>query len=185
MTQENLNPPDHPSHVHIIVGNINGNSKKGNREERRNNINCNVFRDNPVKPDFIALQDDVRQVDVKSFINTLNAKWPGSEYRDVPERGKTRMLTWSKTAYKENTEGLLYDSNKWKRQIKNEEELFNSCKESQELLRQRCRFGVFTTATSEQNVIIMSYHGQWRKKRPKTVKLDVKTREAIFLSTII
>src|SRR5215471_9077309 len=98
MTQETQNIPSHPSHVHIIIGNINGNSKKGKREERRSILNHNVFQNNPEKPDFIALQDDVRRVDVKSFIDTLNAKWPQSEYRDIPERGKTRMKRSKLTA---------------------------------------------------------------------------------------
>jgi hypothetical protein len=161
---------DASSKVNIVVGNING-EKNAGRGHRRDLIIANVIRRSPVKPDFLALQDGVRGIDVKEFVDALNQKWPGSSYCDVPLlRGEASNAARNKgqlcSTYRDNREALLYDKILWERATEHDG-FFQACSAiSQTLLNTRCRIGFFKEVSSGNDVVVVSYHGeQWKPKK--------------------
>lgn len=164
--------------VNMIVGNINGKENTG-RGIRRDIIIANVIRRSSIKPDFLALQDGVRGVDVREFVDALNQKWPGSSYSDVPllapkPKNARRKKSQLCSTYKDNQEALLYDKNLWERATKHDA-FFQVCAEvSQKLLNKRCRLGFFKEVSSGNDVVVVSYHGeQWTPKKDKKDKEEM------------
>jgi hypothetical protein len=192
MTLETNAVNNDPSEIYIVIGNINGEVSKG-RPARRKLVIENVLKASKRQPDFLAFQDGVKLIDVREFKQALNETWSptNSNYCDIVESGKRfPQVTTASGVYKNNNEALLYDAKCWERLIEKEDSLYTSCANgSRMLLRDRCRFGIFKNAFSESKMIVVSYHGRRRKKKPKEgsmeEKHDLAKRELDLLSIIL
>jgi len=170
-------PP--PVEVHFVMQNLNGSTSRG-RPERRSQVAAYLSR-SEVKPDFLALQDGVRWVDVGHFIQVLNQRYPGSEYDHIADRwvGEVRSKSVKPTAlYEENREGLVYDSSVWERLETGDAFLRRKDFERyKELLSQRFRAGKLRHRATGHVIFVVSYHGRRRRQRNKYEELTEKIRE--------
>jgi hypothetical protein len=168
-----------PFEVNIVVGNINGRLSKG-RGVRRDLIVSNVLQSPSSKPDFLAFQDGVQPIDIRTFVAALNERWPGSKYSHVPVLGDGTEPS------KTNKEALLYDTNLWERATKSEESFYKACTDiSLELLHARSRVGIFEQQSSENKLVVVSYHGATKSsKKEKDPFSTAEKKEAIFKSNL-
>ena len=168
-----------PVEVHFIVQNLNGSTSRG-RQERRAQMAKYLARIE-VKPDFLALQDGVRWVDVGHFIHVLNKRHTGSEYEHVADRwvGNSRSKSVKPTAlYSENQEGLIYNSSVWER-LKTDDDFLRpkDFEKHKDLLSRRFRAGKFRHRLTSHVTFVVSYHGRRRRQKRNRDELTEELRE--------
>ena len=181
-TEQSMSIAPSPTEIHFTVQNINGYESKG-RSERRSYMET-FLRRAQWKPDFLALQDGVRWVDLYKFIKALDERYPGSRYDHIAEKwvGNIRKKGVKPTAlYKDNREALLYDDVVWE-PLENDEGFLRQKEfdKYQDLLSCRFRAGKFRHRKNKDVVFVVSYHGRWRKGKKKNMEIKLETREKCF-----
>ena len=183
--QRQMAPVEDSLHLHILSQNINGRTNKG-RIQRRECLK-NQLRNSDCKPDFLALQDGVRWIDVRELMATLNERWEDSQYSHVAEKwtGHKHVQNDGANGYELNQEALLYDSRTWERLVDDHnvirsKDLDLVPSKYRKLIVNRFRAGAFRHKDSEEVIFVVSYHGRYRAFTSDSDCMNIETRETAF-----